>query len=81
MMFPFFKMKFKNRKKDISKSVIRFLDSLNNAENVNGNRYFHAGWEGVGEGANSKSFLSPFWKGIYSKRKEFASFGSKFFFL
>ena len=23
--------------------------------------------------------LAPFWKGIYSKRKEFASFGSKFF--
>ena len=41
------------------------------------------GGGGVGEAVEivSKYFVSLFWKGVYSKRKEFASFGRKTFLL
>ena len=37
------------------------------------------GGGGGGGGQLSKLFLPPFWKGVYSQRKEFAPRGSKFF--
>ena len=38
----------------------------------------HEGNEYILQGGNSFKFvLAPFWKGVYSKRKEFAPDGSK----
>ena len=45
----------------------------NKTARLKGNEYTFQGGNSV------KLFLSPFWKGIYSKRKEFAPSGSKFF--
>ena len=49
------------------------LGSTNTQSKFKGTRY-------ILEGSNSvRLVLSPFWKGVYSKRKEFAPKGSKFF--
>ena len=42
-------------------------------------RHIKGNWYTFGGGISFKIVLCPFWKGVFSKRKEFAPGGSKFF--